>query len=74
MFSELFRAAVGWTCLFLRYFNLEKMEEVKNKKYFGSYSFAGRIFILDALIILMILLICGLVAVEIVRTIMSIFN
>ena len=44
---EFIFAAIGWVCLFVWYRNRKKMEEIKNEKYAGEYSAAGRIMILN---------------------------
>jgi hypothetical protein len=45
--TEIVLAGLGWLCLFVRYRNRKKMEEIKNKKYAGEYSAVGHIMILD---------------------------
>lgn len=69
IFSDLILGGVGWICLFLRYRDLEKMEEIKNNKHSGSYSNAGGTFLMNAFIILMIILIFGLIVAGVIGTI-----
>jgi hypothetical protein len=44
---EIIFAGIGWVCLYVWYRNRKKMEEIKNKKYAGEYSSAGRVMILN---------------------------
>jgi hypothetical protein len=44
---ELIFSGIGWLCLYVRYRNKKKMEEIKVRKYAGEYSAVGRIMILN---------------------------
>lgn len=46
VFEVLF-AAVGWVCLFVWYRNRKKVQEIKDRKYAGDYSVAGRVMFLN---------------------------
>lgn len=46
VFEVLF-AAVGWVCLFAWYRNRKKVQEMKDRKYAGDYSAAGRVMFLN---------------------------
>jgi hypothetical protein len=45
--TEVLLAGLGWLCLFVRYRNRKKMEEIKNRKYKGEYSAAGNVMFLN---------------------------
>ncbi len=45
--TEVVLAGLGWLCLYVRYRNRKKMEEIKNKKYAGEYSAVGHVMILN---------------------------
>lgn len=40
-------SAIGWVCLSIWYRDRKKIEEIKEEKYAGQYSGAGRVFILN---------------------------
>ena len=40
-------SGIGWICLWVRYRDLDRMEEVKDKEYAGEYSSAGCVMILN---------------------------
>jgi len=44
---ELIFSAIGWVCLSIWYRNRNKIEKIKDEKYAGQYSGAGRVFILN---------------------------
>jgi hypothetical protein len=44
---ELIFAAIGWICLSIWYRDRKKMEKIKEEKYAGLYSGAGRVFVLN---------------------------
>lgn len=45
--AELFFAAVGRLCLLIWYRDIAKVEKIKNERYAGLYSGAGRVFVLN---------------------------
>ena len=44
---ELVLSAVGWLCLSVWYRDRKKIEKIKQEKFAGEYSAAGRIFLLN---------------------------
>ena len=46
IFETIF-SGIGWVCLFVMYRSKRKMEEIKNLKYAGEYSLAGRVMLLN---------------------------
>ena len=44
---ELIFSAIGWFCLSIWYRDRKKIEKVKEEKYAGHYSGAGRVFTLN---------------------------
>jgi hypothetical protein len=40
-------AAIGWICLSIWYRDRKKIEKIKDEKYAGLYSGAGRVFFLN---------------------------
>jgi hypothetical protein len=44
---ELIFSAIGWVCLLIWYRDRKKIEKIKEEKYAGLYSGAGRVFILN---------------------------
>jgi hypothetical protein len=44
---ELVFSAIGWFCLSVWYRDRKKIEKIKDEKYAGQYSGAGRVFILN---------------------------
>jgi hypothetical protein len=40
-------SAIGWFCLFVWYRDRKKIEKIKEEKYAGQYSGAGKVFILN---------------------------
>lgn len=44
---ELIFSAIGWICLVIWYRDRKKIEKIKEEKYAGQYSGAGRVFILN---------------------------
>lgn len=44
---ELIFSAIGWICLLIWYRDREKVKKIKEEKYAGQYSGAGRVFILN---------------------------
>lgn len=44
---ELIFSAVGWVCLSIWYRDRKKIKKIKEEKYAGQYSGAGRVFILN---------------------------
>jgi hypothetical protein len=44
---ELVFSAIGWFCLSVWYRDRKKIEKIKEEKYAGRYSGAGRVFILN---------------------------
>jgi hypothetical protein len=44
---ELVFSAIGWFCLSVWYQDRKKIKEIRDKKYAGLYSGAGRVFILN---------------------------
>lgn len=44
---ELIFSAIGWICLIIWYRDRKKIKQIKEEKYEGQYSGAGRVFILN---------------------------
>lgn len=44
---DLIVSCIGWVCLYVWYRDKKKVEEIKNKKYAGSFRAAGGILILN---------------------------
>lgn len=40
-------SAIGWACLSIWYRDRKKIQKIKEEKYAGQYSGAGRVFILN---------------------------
>ncbi len=40
-------SAIGWVCLSIWYRDRKKIEKIKEEKYAGQYSGAGRVFIMN---------------------------
>lgn len=44
---EILFSAIGWVCLYVWYRDRKKIERIKNEKYAGEYSSAGKIMLLN---------------------------
>ena len=45
--TEFIFSAIGWFCLSIWHRDRKKIEKIKDEKYAGEYSGAGRVFILN---------------------------